>query len=77
MEVSMGRRQGSTRNRRHDLKSTSARRLRMIREDTGAPSEGATCAWMLQATFELKPLHLPEADGLDTPPTCFISLQKS
>ncbi|GFU01209.1 uncharacterized protein TNCV_4927941 [Trichonephila clavipes] len=23
-----------------------ARRLRMIREDTGAPNEGATCAWI-------------------------------
>ncbi|GFT44029.1 uncharacterized protein TNCV_3046891 [Trichonephila clavipes] len=26
---------------------SSARRLRMVREDTGAPSEGATCAWMV------------------------------
>ncbi|GFX59797.1 uncharacterized protein TNCV_1778361 [Trichonephila clavipes] len=25
----------------------SARRLRMVREDTGAPYEGATCAWMV------------------------------
>ncbi|GFU46546.1 uncharacterized protein TNCV_3010551 [Trichonephila clavipes] len=24
------------------------RRLRMVREDTGTPSEGATCAWMAE-----------------------------
>ncbi|GFV25922.1 uncharacterized protein TNCV_2920331 [Trichonephila clavipes] len=37
---------GSTRNGRRDPKCPSARRLRMVREDTGAPSEGATGAWM-------------------------------
>ncbi|GFV84677.1 uncharacterized protein TNCV_4296591 [Trichonephila clavipes] len=37
---------GSTRNGRHDPKCPSARRFRMAREDTGAPSEGATCVWM-------------------------------
>ncbi|GFX23376.1 uncharacterized protein TNCV_4936911 [Trichonephila clavipes] len=37
---------GSTRNRHRDLKCPSARRLRMIRKDTGAPSEGAACAWL-------------------------------
>ncbi|GFV28126.1 uncharacterized protein TNCV_678141 [Trichonephila clavipes] len=37
---------GSTRNGRHDPKCPSARCLRMVREDTGAPSEGATCDWM-------------------------------
>ncbi|GFW08566.1 uncharacterized protein TNCV_2775881 [Trichonephila clavipes] len=37
---------GSTRNGRRDPKCPSARRVRMVREDTGAPSEGATCAWM-------------------------------
>ncbi|GFT91169.1 uncharacterized protein TNCV_4044101 [Trichonephila clavipes] len=37
---------GSTRNGRRDFKCPSARRLRMVREDTGASSEGATCAWM-------------------------------
>ncbi|GFT90345.1 transposable element Tcb1 transposase [Trichonephila clavipes] len=36
----------STRNRRRDPKCPSARRLHMAREDTGAPNEGATCAWM-------------------------------
>ncbi|GFX16611.1 uncharacterized protein TNCV_23821 [Trichonephila clavipes] len=36
----------STRNGRCDPKCPSARRLRMIREDTGAPNESATCAWM-------------------------------
>ncbi|GFX72412.1 uncharacterized protein TNCV_1253661 [Trichonephila clavipes] len=36
----------STRNRRRDPKFPSARRLRRVREDTGAPNEGATCAWM-------------------------------
>ncbi|GFW09928.1 uncharacterized protein TNCV_4252571 [Trichonephila clavipes] len=37
---------GSTRNGSRDPKCPSARRLRMVREDTGAPNEGATCAWM-------------------------------
>ncbi|GFX10562.1 uncharacterized protein TNCV_2583831 [Trichonephila clavipes] len=36
----------STRNGRHDSKCPSARCLRMVREDTGAPNEGATCASM-------------------------------
>ncbi|GFY29678.1 uncharacterized protein TNCV_1812581 [Trichonephila clavipes] len=35
---------GNTRNGRRDPKRPSARRLRTVREDTGAPSEGATCA---------------------------------
>ncbi|GFV89098.1 uncharacterized protein TNCV_4912971 [Trichonephila clavipes] len=29
-----------------DRKCLSARCLRMVREDTGAPHEGATCAWI-------------------------------
>ncbi|GFT25880.1 uncharacterized protein TNCV_1518391 [Trichonephila clavipes] len=37
---------GSTRNGACDPKCPSARCLRMAREDTGRPSEGATCAWM-------------------------------
>ncbi|GFU88059.1 uncharacterized protein TNCV_1336281 [Trichonephila clavipes] len=37
---------GSTSNRRRDPKCPSARRLHMVREDTGALGEGATCAWM-------------------------------
>ncbi|GFW51668.1 uncharacterized protein TNCV_1186001 [Trichonephila clavipes] len=37
---------GSPRNGYRDLKCPSARSLRMVREDTGALSEGATCAWM-------------------------------
>ncbi|GFU70267.1 uncharacterized protein TNCV_904091 [Trichonephila clavipes] len=37
---------GITRNGRHDPKCPSPRHLRLIREDTGVPSEGATCAWM-------------------------------
>ncbi|GFY12457.1 uncharacterized protein TNCV_1798791 [Trichonephila clavipes] len=37
---------GSTRNGRHDPKCPSARRLRMFREDTGTPNEGANCTWM-------------------------------
>ncbi|GFT93197.1 uncharacterized protein TNCV_2710491 [Trichonephila clavipes] len=37
---------GSTRNGLHDFKCPSARRLRRVREDTGAPNEGAACAWM-------------------------------
>ncbi|GFX77556.1 uncharacterized protein TNCV_4026061 [Trichonephila clavipes] len=37
---------GSTRNRCYDSKCPSARLFRMVREDTGAPSEGATCALM-------------------------------
>ncbi|GFX52785.1 uncharacterized protein TNCV_3719751 [Trichonephila clavipes] len=37
---------GNTLNGRRNPKCPSARRLRMVRKDTGAPSEGATCAWM-------------------------------
>ncbi|GFW74583.1 uncharacterized protein TNCV_114341 [Trichonephila clavipes] len=37
---------GSTRNGRRVPKYPSARRLRMVREDIGTPSEGSTCAWM-------------------------------
>ncbi|GFX22227.1 uncharacterized protein TNCV_2950731 [Trichonephila clavipes] len=37
---------GSARNGHHDPKCSSARHLRMVREDTGAPNEGATCTWM-------------------------------
>ncbi|GFU28812.1 uncharacterized protein TNCV_469611 [Trichonephila clavipes] len=36
----------STRNGHHDPKCPSARHLRMVREDTGTLSEGATYAWM-------------------------------
>ncbi|GFU89370.1 uncharacterized protein TNCV_1783521 [Trichonephila clavipes] len=39
--------QASTRIGHHDPKCPSARHLRMVREDTGDPSEGATCAWMV------------------------------
>ncbi|GFU83730.1 uncharacterized protein TNCV_523241 [Trichonephila clavipes] len=35
----------SARNGSHDPKCTSVKRLCMIREDTGASNEGATCAW--------------------------------
>ncbi|GFS99288.1 hypothetical protein TNCV_1601061 [Trichonephila clavipes] len=38
---------GSTCNGHHDPKCPSARRLYMARKDTGAPNEGATCAWMV------------------------------
>ncbi|GFS71106.1 uncharacterized protein TNCV_5049091 [Trichonephila clavipes] len=38
---------GRTRNGRRDPKYPSARRLRMVQENTGAPSEGAICAWMV------------------------------
>ncbi|GFU66151.1 uncharacterized protein TNCV_2858241 [Trichonephila clavipes] len=38
---------GSTRNGCRDLKCPSARRLRMVRENTGASNEGATRAWMV------------------------------
>ncbi|GFV82039.1 uncharacterized protein TNCV_3152371 [Trichonephila clavipes] len=37
---------GSTRNDHRDYKCTSAKRLRMVREDTGAPSEGSTFTWI-------------------------------
>ncbi|GFU84275.1 uncharacterized protein TNCV_2161761 [Trichonephila clavipes] len=37
---------GSTRNGRCYPICLSARRLHMVREDTGAPSESATCAWI-------------------------------
>ncbi|GFX27617.1 uncharacterized protein TNCV_107151 [Trichonephila clavipes] len=45
-EASMSWCQGSTRNGRRDPKCLSARRLCMVREDTRASSEGATCVWM-------------------------------
>ncbi|GFT26221.1 uncharacterized protein TNCV_1544301 [Trichonephila clavipes] len=37
---------GSTRNGLHDPKCPSANHLCMVRKDTRAPREGATCAWM-------------------------------
>ncbi|GFW54443.1 DUF4817 domain-containing protein [Trichonephila clavipes] len=37
---------GSTRNGYIDPKCSSARRLRMVREDIRTPSEGAACIWM-------------------------------
>ncbi|GFW07644.1 hypothetical protein TNCV_3917771 [Trichonephila clavipes] len=37
---------GSTSNKRHNPKCPTARRHHMVQEDTRAPSEGATCAWM-------------------------------
>ncbi|GFV48794.1 uncharacterized protein TNCV_3705251 [Trichonephila clavipes] len=37
---------GNTCNGLRDPKCPSAMRLRMVREDTGAPNEGATCTWM-------------------------------
>ncbi|GFW66469.1 uncharacterized protein TNCV_3309881 [Trichonephila clavipes] len=46
-EASMGRCQGQHRNGHRVPKCSSARRLRMVREDTGAPNEGATCAWIV------------------------------
>ncbi|GFY11370.1 uncharacterized protein TNCV_3182211 [Trichonephila clavipes] len=39
--------EGSTCNGCRDPKCPSARRLRKVREDTGVPNEGATCAWMV------------------------------
>ncbi|GFW60942.1 uncharacterized protein TNCV_4871531 [Trichonephila clavipes] len=36
----------STRNGRRDPKCPSAKRLHMVREDTGVPKEGFTCAWI-------------------------------
>ncbi|GFY20677.1 uncharacterized protein TNCV_1119111 [Trichonephila clavipes] len=38
---------GSTRNGCRDPKCPSARHLCIVREDTGVPNEGATCAWMV------------------------------
>ncbi|GFX08672.1 uncharacterized protein TNCV_61991 [Trichonephila clavipes] len=37
----------STRNEHRDPKCSSARHLRIVQEDTGVCSEGATCAWMV------------------------------
>ncbi|GFV61372.1 uncharacterized protein TNCV_445881 [Trichonephila clavipes] len=37
---------GSTRNGCRNPKCPSSERLCMVREDTGAPSEGAPCAWL-------------------------------
>ncbi|GFV90545.1 hypothetical protein TNCV_2222611 [Trichonephila clavipes] len=44
VEASMGGVKGSTRNGRYDPKCPSARCLRMVHEDTGAPSVGAAYA---------------------------------
>ncbi|GFX49841.1 uncharacterized protein TNCV_3073941 [Trichonephila clavipes] len=44
-EASMGGRQDQHTNGWRDPKCHSTRHLRMVREDTGAPNEGATCAW--------------------------------
>ncbi|GFV78987.1 uncharacterized protein TNCV_4347461 [Trichonephila clavipes] len=38
---------GRTSKGRHDPKCPSAWHLRMVREDTGVPNEGANCAWMV------------------------------
>ncbi|GFS67226.1 uncharacterized protein TNCV_2902391 [Trichonephila clavipes] len=46
-EASIGGVKESTGNGHRDPKRPSARRLRMVREDTGASSDGATCAWMV------------------------------
>ncbi|GFS67306.1 uncharacterized protein TNCV_2902841 [Trichonephila clavipes] len=46
-EASMMSVKGSSRNGCRDLKGASARCLRMIREHTGALSQGATCAWIM------------------------------
>ncbi|GFV60968.1 hypothetical protein TNCV_997011 [Trichonephila clavipes] len=46
MEASISGVKGSPRNRLRDPKCPSSRRLRIVREDTGVPSEGATCTWM-------------------------------
>ncbi|GFU64099.1 uncharacterized protein TNCV_4392731 [Trichonephila clavipes] len=45
-EKSIGGLKGNTRNGHRDPKCPSARHLRMVREDTGAPDEGTTCSWM-------------------------------
>ncbi|GFV27112.1 uncharacterized protein TNCV_4853491 [Trichonephila clavipes] len=42
----MGGVNGSPCNGRRDFKFPSAKHLRMVREDTWAPSEGAACVWM-------------------------------
>ncbi|GFT89114.1 hypothetical protein TNCV_3085181 [Trichonephila clavipes] len=45
-ESSMDGRQGLTHNGGNDPKCPLARCLRMVREDTGGPNKGVTCAWM-------------------------------
>ncbi|GFW90037.1 uncharacterized protein TNCV_3484891 [Trichonephila clavipes] len=58
-------RQGSARNGCRDPKYLSDRRLRMVRKDTGAPSEGATCAWMAADEKQLALcLHFLRCGGL-------------
>ncbi|GFT46347.1 uncharacterized protein TNCV_3127011 [Trichonephila clavipes] len=42
----MGGRQRQPTNRSRDPKCPLARHLRMVREETGVPNEGDTCAWM-------------------------------
>ncbi|GFX44492.1 uncharacterized protein TNCV_4713181 [Trichonephila clavipes] len=55
---------GSTRNGRRDPKYPSARHLRMVREDTAAPNEGATCAWMTTDGALAVRVHFLRCGGL-------------
>ncbi|GFW37624.1 uncharacterized protein TNCV_4028201 [Trichonephila clavipes] len=45
-EASMGGHQGQHTFWHSDSKCPSMRCLRIVREDTGVPNEGATCAWL-------------------------------
>ncbi|GFS79917.1 uncharacterized protein TNCV_750681 [Trichonephila clavipes] len=53
---------GSTRNGRRGPKCPSVRRLPMLREDTGTPSKGATCAW--RAAGEAVGVHFLRYGGV-------------
>ncbi|GFX29851.1 hypothetical protein TNCV_4749801 [Trichonephila clavipes] len=55
----------STRNGPRDPKCPSARRFRMVREDTGAPNDGTTYAWMAaDEPFGCTMKHLVRCGGL-------------
>ncbi|GFX87671.1 uncharacterized protein TNCV_2465641 [Trichonephila clavipes] len=56
----------SARNVRRDPICPLPRRLRMVREDTGAPSEGATCAWMGMMKQLAVRVHFLRCGGLLT-----------
>ncbi|GFX54482.1 uncharacterized protein TNCV_1586671 [Trichonephila clavipes] len=69
---------GNTRNGCHDPKCFSARRFRMVREDTGAPREGATFAWMAaDEAVGCTPGQRCQANGLHCEAMTVLSCPKS
>ncbi|GFX12827.1 uncharacterized protein TNCV_1975651 [Trichonephila clavipes] len=55
---------GGTHNGHHDSKSPSARHFHMVREDTGTPNEGATCAWRQMKQLDIRACIFLRCGGL-------------